>query len=166
MTIDSLELTIPKENLWPNTNNSYWDFHTGNPRGVFRSLRFFDPPLNARYGTPTNLVSYNKFAQLSVYESHRAMFEAYSRNKYDSTGVIQWMLNNAFPSNIWHLYDFYLNPGASYFATKISCEPLHIMYTYLDNTIWVVNSLYDPFSNVIAQIEVNYCGFLFYFLYI
>jgi len=25
------------------------------------------------------------------------MFEAYTRNKYNSTGVIQWMLNNAWP---------------------------------------------------------------------
>ena len=30
----------------------------------------------------------------------RAMFEAYRRNKYTSTGVIQWMLNNAWPSMI------------------------------------------------------------------
>ena len=26
------------------------------------------------------------------------MFEGYARNKYNSTGVIQWMLNNAWPS--------------------------------------------------------------------
>ena len=35
------------------------------------------------------------------YESHRAMFEAYSRNKYNATGLIQWMLNSAWPSNMW-----------------------------------------------------------------
>ena len=39
------------------------------------------------------------------------MFEAFARNKYTSTGVIQWMLNNAWPSMIWHLYDYYLRPG-------------------------------------------------------
>ena len=52
------------------------------------------------------------------YEGIRAMFEAYSRNKYSSTGVIQWMLNNAWPSNIWHLYDYYLRPGGGYFGAK------------------------------------------------
>ena len=46
------------------------------------------------------------------------MFEAYSRNKYVSTGLIQWMLNNAFPQMIWHLYDYYLNPAGSYFGAK------------------------------------------------
>eukprot|EP01045_Picozoa_sp_COSAG04_P011524 COSAG04_NODE_743_length_10649_cov_26.557820_9_plen_30_part_00 len=29
------------------------------------------------------------------------MFEAYSRNKYNATGLIQWMLNSAWPSNMW-----------------------------------------------------------------
>ncbi len=41
-----------------------------------------------------------------VYEGHRAMFEAFECYRYESTGVIQWMLNNAWPSNIWHLYDY------------------------------------------------------------
>ena len=52
------------------------------------------------------------------YDSERAMFEAYSKNKYASTGVIQWMLNNAWPSMIWHLYDYYLDAGAGYFGDQ------------------------------------------------
>ena len=36
---------------------------------------------------------------MQTYEGVRAMYEAYSRNKYTSTGVIQWMLNNAWPSH-------------------------------------------------------------------
>ena len=44
--------------------------------------------------------------------------EAYGRNKYTSTGVIQWMLDNARPSLIWHLYDYYLVPGGRVFGTK------------------------------------------------
>ena len=48
------------------------------------------------------------------------MFEAYGRNKYTSTGVIQWMLNNAWPSMIWHLYDYYLRPGGSLFRRQES----------------------------------------------
>jgi exo-1,4-beta-D-glucosaminidase len=42
------------------------------------------------------------------------------------------MLNNAWPSMIWHLYDYYLDAGAGYFATKKACEPLHIQYSYDD----------------------------------
>ena len=46
---------------------------------------------------PVGLEDYERKAQAMAYDSERAMFEAYSRNKYESTGVIQWMLNNAWP---------------------------------------------------------------------
>jgi exo-1,4-beta-D-glucosaminidase len=78
----------------------------------------------------------------------RAMYEAYSRNKYASTGVIQWMLNNAWPSMIWHLYDFYLRPGGGYFGAKIAMEALHPLYSYDDRSIWVVSSQYEDAKNL------------------
>jgi hypothetical protein len=33
-------------------------------------------------------------------------------------GVIQWMLNNAWPSMIWHLHDYYLRPAAATSARR------------------------------------------------
>jgi len=71
------------------------------------------------------------------------MFEAYSRNKYESTGVIQWMLNNAWPSMIWHLYDYYLQPGGGYFGAKKATQALNPVYGYDDNAIWLVSSQYQ-----------------------
>jgi exo-1,4-beta-D-glucosaminidase len=88
------------------------------------------------------------------YDSERAMFEAYSKNKYASTGVIQWMLNNAWPSMTWHLYDYYLDAGAGYYAVKKACEPLHIQYSYDDLSIVVVNSTYAPAANLHAIVHV------------
>src|SRR6202012_5769315 len=75
-------------------------------------------------------------------------------NKYDSTGLIQWMMNNAWPSLIWHLYDFYLRPGGGYFGTKKACEPLHVQYSYDDGSVAVVNSYYQsyPGYKVTAQV--------------
>ena len=46
------------------------------------------------------------------------------------------MLNNAWPSMIWHLYDYYLRPGGAYFATKVACEPLHVLYRYDNQRSW------------------------------
>jgi exo-1,4-beta-D-glucosaminidase len=91
---------------------------------------------------------------MMAYEGHRAMFEAFGRNKYTSTGVIQWMLNNAWPGMIWHLYDWYLRPGGSYFGTKIANEPLHVQYSYDDRSVVVVNSYYLPFDNVKVTAKV------------
>jgi len=68
--------------------------------------------------------------------------------------VIQWMLNNAWPSMIWHLYDWYLRPGGSYFGAKKACEPLHVQYGYDDRSIAVVNSYYQEFANMKVVAEV------------
>ncbi len=148
-----------------------------------------------RYGNATSLEDFMEKSQVATYEGHRAMFEGYSRNKYTSTGLIQWMLNNAWPQMIWHLYDFYLNQGGAYFGTKKACEPLRIprkmccgrlllinltffqaknevfglkkvrlisnnvdffdiMYSYPDGTVWVINSLYQPASDLVAIASV------------
>jgi len=32
-------------------------------------------------------------------------------------------------STIWHLYDWYLRPGGSYYGVKSACEPLHVQYS-------------------------------------
>jgi exo-1,4-beta-D-glucosaminidase len=76
------------------------------------------------------------------------MFEAYGRNKYKSTGVIKWMLNNAWPSLAWHLYDYYLEAGSGYYGTKKSLEPLHVQYSFDDHSIVVVNSTLDPSTSL------------------
>jgi exo-1,4-beta-D-glucosaminidase len=82
------------------------------------------------------------------------MFEAYGRNKYTSTGVIQWMLNNAWPSMIWHLYDYYLRPGGGYYGTKKACEPMHVQYSYDDRSVVVVNDLQQAASGLQVSAEV------------
>jgi exo-1,4-beta-D-glucosaminidase len=64
------------------------------------------------------------------------------------------MLNNAWPSMIWHLYDYYWRPGAAYFATKLACEPLHVLYSYDDRSVVVVNDSLDAHQNLSVAVEV------------
>ncbi len=148
--IESLRRMLPTDKLWP--INPAWDFHSGG--GEFRNIHVFSEALNARYGPPGTVEEFARKAQMMAYEGHRAMFEAYGRNKYVATGVIQWMLNNAWPSMIWHLYDWYLRPGGSYFGAKKANEPLHVQYSYDDRSVVVVNSYYKPFRglNVTAKV--------------
>ncbi len=142
---------LPEDHLWP--IDSWWDYHAGG--GVFKDLDSF--PDGARRSAtdhpPASRNSPTK-AQVMSYEGERAMFEAFGRNKYRATGVIQWMLNNAWPSMIWHLYDYYLRPGGSYFGAKKACEPLHVQYSYDDRSIAVVNSFYQDFQALKATAKV------------
>jgi exo-1,4-beta-D-glucosaminidase len=103
---------------------------------------------------PDSMPAYSRVAQTMAYDGERAMFEAYARNKYTSTGVIQWMLNNAWPSVIWHLYDYYLNTGGGYFGTKKACEPLHVQYSYDDHSIYAVSSLPAAVPSLTVHAEV------------
>ncbi len=135
--VESLRRFLPKEHLWP--IDEFWNFHAGG--GAFKDVKVFTAALNARMGEAKSLEDYVKKAQVMAYDGERAMFEAYGRNKYDSTGVIQWMMNNCWPSLIWHLYDYYLRPAGGYFGTKKACEPLHIQYSYDDRSVVVVSSL-------------------------
>lgn len=100
LTLESLQATVQPSSVWPIGDE--WDFHCGNPAGLFYDLRFFTPALDARFGASSSAKEYLAKAQVAAYDAHRAMFEGYSLMKYNqSTGVVQWMLNSAWPSNIW-----------------------------------------------------------------
>jgi len=142
--VESLRKFIPPEHAWP--IDDVWNYHAGG--GGFTDLGVFRQAMNARYGQPASMEEFARWSQVMAYEGERAMFEAYSRNKYTSTGLIQWMLNNAWPSLIWHLYDYYLMPAGGYFGTKKACEPVHALYSYDDRSVWVVNSTYAPVNGL------------------
>jgi exo-1,4-beta-D-glucosaminidase len=138
-TKESLAKFIPKEHLWP--IDDYWNFHAGGER--FTTIDVFRDALARRYGAPDSLDDFERKSQAMTYDNQRSMFEAYARNKYVSTGVIQWMLNNAWPSLIWHLYDYYLVPAGGYFGTKKAQEIVHVQYDYDANSVSVINGKYE-----------------------
>ena len=142
--IESIRAMVGKDHLWP--VDEVWDYHAGG--GEFKTIRVFSDAVDKRYGKSNSAEEFAAKSQMQTYEGVRAMYEAYSRNKYESTGVIQWMLNNAWPSMIWHLYDYYLRPGGGYFGAKSAMSALHPIYGYDDHSIWVVSSQYEDAKNL------------------
>jgi exo-1,4-beta-D-glucosaminidase len=149
--VGSLKKFLGKDHLWP--IDDVWKYHTGagNQDG---NLDHYNDSMNAIYGPPKGLDDYLRKSQAMSYDGERAMFEAFGRNKYKATGVIQWMLNNAWPSVIWHLYDFYLQPAGGYFGTKKACEPVHIQFSYDDRSVVVVNNANQDFNQLSAEASV------------
>jgi len=147
---ESLEKFIPKEHLWP--IDDVWNYHAGGER--FTNVNIFTDGLERRYGKASSLDDYLRKAQAMTYDGQRAMFEAYARNKYRSTGVIQWMLDNGWPSLIWHLYDYYLAPAGGYFGTKKACQPVHVQYSYDDNSVAVINGTYEALKGMHVTAKV------------
>ena len=147
---ESLRKFIPPDHLWP--VDDFWNFHAGG--NEFKNLKRYIDALDRRYGSSSSMEEFSLKSQAAAYEGERAMFEAYVRNKYNSTGVIQWMLNNAWPSMIWHLYDWYLTPGGGYFGAKKANELVHVQYSEDDNAVYVTNSLYRPFLSMKVRVQV------------
>jgi exo-1,4-beta-D-glucosaminidase len=138
------------EHLWPQDN--VWTQHSQG--GEYTPFTYFDDAMRGRYGPANDVNDYVRKAQLIAYDNERAMYEAYGRNKYKSTGVIKWMLNNAWPSLAWHLYDYYLEAGSGYYGTKKSLEPLHVQYSYDDQSVVVVNSTLVPSASLTVRASV------------
>jgi len=142
---------LTPDHLWPIDDT--WNYHCA--RSLFNDLDIFTDALSRRYGEPGAVADYAWKAQAMAYESNRAMYEAFGRNKYShATGVIKWMLNNGWPSLFWNLYDYYLRPGGAYFGAKKALEPLHIQYAHLDQSVVIVNSYNYEFGNLEASADL------------
>lgn len=148
--LETLRSMLGSSRLWP--PDEVWTLHSGG--GPFKDRTLFDAALSGRYGASTSVEDYCYKAQLACYEAERAMFEAYARRKYRATGVIQWMLNNAWPSLIWHLWDHSLRTAGGYFGTKKACEPLHIQYDAGLHTVSVVSELREDTAGLVARARI------------
>jgi exo-1,4-beta-D-glucosaminidase len=149
-SVEDMRKMLGDDHLWPQDN--VWIQHSQG--GSYTPFTPFNDGMRGRYGAATNVEDYSRKAQIIAYDGQRAMYEAYGRNKYKSTGVIQWMLNNAWPSLAWHLYDYYLEAGGGYYGTKKALEPLHVQYSFDDRTIVVVNSTLNQSKGVKVQASV------------
>ena len=148
--LESLKKMIPKDKLWP--INDVWNYHNG--RNEFQTLDRYVKAFNGRYGESDNVESFAFISQVSNYEAIRAMFEAFAVNKYKATGVIDWMLNSAWPETFWQLYDWYLMPNGAFYGTKKACQPLGLIYNYGDRSIYINNEYNEYYSNLKAEISI------------
>jgi exo-1,4-beta-D-glucosaminidase len=132
----SLKKMFPEKSLWP-IDKKYWEFHTG--RNEFTSLDRDITALTKRYGKSYDIEEFAFKSQVNNYEIMRPMFEAFIANKPISTGLIQWKLNSAWPELIWQLYDSYLQPNGSFYAVRKACNPIHAIYRYGFEDIYLTN---------------------------
>ncbi len=133
-------------------------FHASAAWSIFATIEPFDTALAKRYGPPKSLEDYVAKSQLDNYDNVRAQFEAFNAHMdaaKPSTGVIYWMLNNAWPSLHWHLYDYFLNPAGAYFGAKMANEPVHIQYSYDTRAIVLVNHTLTREHGLRAVIRVR-----------
>lgn len=117
-------------------------YHMSTNVSQFHNRSIYDDALFARYGRPSNLDDYLRKAQMMDYEATRAELEGFSARQSDSrpaTGVIYWMLNGAWPSLHWQLFDYFLRPAGAYFGTKVGARMEHVAFNYRDGRVYLIN---------------------------
>ena len=148
--LESVKKMISDKHLWP--IDDIWDYHCG--RNEFNDLKRYTKALEERYGKAGSAEEYTRKAQVMNYELMRPMFEAFSANRYKATGVIQWMLNSAWPEMYWQLYDYYLMPNGAYYGAKKASRPYHVVYDYSKHSLFVVNDRLEDKTGCTLRIRI------------
>ncbi len=133
--LESMRRMISAEDLWP--IGEVWNYHCG--RNEFSDMDRYVEALDRRYGPSESAEEFLFKAQAASYEAIRPMFESFAVNRPLTTGLIQWMLNSAWPETYWQLYDWYLMPNGAFYGTRAASQPLNLSYNYADETVYAVN---------------------------
>jgi len=148
----SLARFIPDLDAGSNTLTDTWGYHDaaeGNGR-----FSLYDRALRDRYGAPETLSEYAWKAQFLNAESYRAIFEAANHDLEQTSGVILWKTNAAWPSVIWQVYDWYLRPNAGYYYARNASQPLHVQLHPGTYAVSGVNTRFSAARDLTLRVDL------------
>ncbi len=148
VTLDSLKLMMPEKAMWP--QGDMWGMHDFSLNGA-QGGKSFIQRIEKSYGGAQNVADWVNLAQFVNYEGYKGMFEAQSKHRM---GLLIWMSHPTWPSFVWQTYDYYFDPSAAYFGSKLACEPLHIQWNQSDDSVEVVNYSGGSATALTAEVEV------------
>jgi beta-galactosidase/beta-glucuronidase len=155
VTWDNLPRIIP-DLVWdkksPFPLNNSWGYHDA-CSGNGHWEKYYSEMVK-RYGEPVSMEDFCNKMQLMNAIGYQGIFEAAGHKLNDIGGVMLWKLNAAFPSVVWQIYDWYLQPNAGYYFMQNACEPLHIQLNLSNLKVTVLNRKYSPATNLTAKVEV------------
>ncbi len=125
-------LPFPLNNSW-----GYHDACTGNGR-----YDVYYKEAMERYGEAKSMKDFSEKMQLMNAQGYQGIFEAAGHKLNDNGGVMLWKLNAAFPSVIWQIYDWYLEPNAGFYFMQNALEPVHVQFNYDDSAVAIINRTY------------------------
>ncbi|MDR3714618.1 MAG: glycoside hydrolase family 2 TIM barrel-domain containing protein [Puia sp.] len=128
------KLPYPLNNTW-----GYHDACSGNGK-----YDLYYEAMADRYGEAAGMKDFSDKMQLLNAGGYRSIFEAAGHKLNETGGVMLWKLNAAFPSVIWQIYDWYLEPNAGYYFMQGACEPVHIQLNLDDSSVVAINRTYHP----------------------
>ena len=140
------------DNKLPFPLNNTWGYHDA-CTGAAKYDEYYKD-MTIRYGAPTSMVNFSDKMQLMNFTGYQGIFESDGHKLNQTGGVMLWKLNSAFPSVVWQIYDWYLEPNAGYYAMQTACEPLHVQFNQDDSTVAVINRTFKGTGNLTAEADI------------
>ena len=150
---ESFKKFMPEDSWWP--RNEMWNKHFfGKSAGNASPDKYFST-VARNYGKSENIEDFCIKAQLLNIEVNKAMYEGWQHNMWnDATGIMTWMSQSAYPSLVWQTYDYYYDLNGAYWGVKSACEPVHIQWSYADNTVKIINTTLNRLPDMTAEAKV------------
>ena len=85
----------------------------------------------------------------------KGMYEAWNDKMWrDASTLLIWMSHPAYPSFVWQTYDYYYDPTGCYWGAKEACEPQHVQWNCLTNSVKVINTTSSRIENATVETEI------------
>ncbi|SEM75787.1 Glycosyl hydrolases family 2, sugar binding domain [Sphingomonas gellani] len=152
-TLESWQRTAPAADRWPISDTwVYHDWHQ--ERGV--SMASFMSAMDKEFGTPRDLVDFERKAQMLNYESYRAIFEGFNAGLWTTNSArMLWMTHPAWPSTDFQIYSSDYDTHAAFYGTRKGAEPVHVQMNQPDRNVVMVNTTLNPLTGVKVTARVT-----------
>lgn len=128
-SLETFNKFMPEENQWP-MNDLWIDRLRDNPYSAFR-IPFAERQaiyVTDMYGTPTSLKDFTAKAMLVHSEMLSAEVD-YARSKHEKTsGIVNWMYSDIWPTGTWSVVDYYTEPKQAYYGLKRAYAPIRATF--------------------------------------
>lgn len=102
------------------------------------------------FNAPVDVADYCRKGHVLTADQNRAMFEAVQHRMWNITsGFTQWKLNSGWLSVQWQIFDWFHRPMVSYYFIKKANRPVHVLWSPLDDQIYVVNHKMEDFRGTV-----------------
>ena len=151
-TIEAWSRFVPAADRWP--INDTWAYHDWHQERAVSSKTFMDA-LAIRFGEATNLVDFERKAQMLEYESHRAIFEGFNAGLWKTNSArMLWMSHPAWPSADFQIYSTDYDTHGAYYGAKKGAEPFHVQINLPDHDLLLVNTTLKSWKGVRVTVRV------------
>ena len=154
-SLETLKKIFPKEHLWP-INKMWKDRFMENPYGLIqidfpnRELKYAED----LYGKVSTLEDFVKKGMMVHSECLRAELEFERAHKGISSGFLNWMYSDIWPSGTWAVVDYYLEPKEAYYQMKRSFQSIYASFYEDedgDTRVFIVN---DSLKEIVTDLIV------------